>query len=821
MPELSYREAVRDALSRAMREDENVFVMGEDIAEMGGSMGVTHGMLAEFGPERIRNTPISEIAIVGAGIGAAIQGLLPVVGVVPAQQTEPERRGAAPRGHGQRPLGGQPVRGVRGLHPAHVAREPHGLERSRVGRAAWVGGSLGRGREVGAPARARRSRRRTSSVCGSRLARVATSRQISQVTQSRVPPPQAISPVDDNRTHSLTGSVALSLPGDWRQGTTLGRILRDVDAFMTFRVQSGLPYTRLKNSGGGTLSGLTASVSYTAGEPTGWLTATLNTTTAPSTLTLSAATGSLAAGTYTASVAVASPVASNSPQTVSVTFTLSSGPQISLSTSSLAFDAVHGGATPSFQTVGITNSGTGTLSGLNVGTITYGSSGSGWLRAPQLNLTTASELTSLLVQTQSLDLLRPGTYTATVPVQSAVASYSPQNVTVTLNITAGVQCSPDGAPSIAVGETLDGSLSDTDCTLPTGPHADVYLLTLLAETDVQIDLTTTAFTSRLRLRDPATGVILALGYTGFQNARLTRRLSPGTYVIEGSANSASGAGSYQLAVTTTALPIPFDGNWRGTASDGNTVSFIVQLNRVIFFFVDVGRLEDVDEEALRSLVGDDAARDLTALREIERLLEEAGAVQRHQGRLELTPRGVRALGERALLQIYDRALDGGVGSHGTPRGGGEGEPTGTTRRWRFGDPFRLDVSETVRNAVVRGGVTGSGRAGGPAVRLEPDDFALAESERRVRAATVLLLDMSFSMPLRGNWTHAKRMALALQSLVASKFPEDTFYVVGFSDYARRLRPADLLGGQLHRSDLPPGRRPRQGIAVRDGIFGVR
>src|SRR3954466_15037716 len=82
MAELSYREAVRDALSRAMRNDDDVFIMGEDIAEMGGSMGVTAGMLDEFGPERVRNTPISEMAIVGAGIGAAIQGMRPVVEVM-------------------------------------------------------------------------------------------------------------------------------------------------------------------------------------------------------------------------------------------------------------------------------------------------------------------------------------------------------------------------------------------------------------------------------------------------------------------------------------------------------------------------------------------------------------------------------------------------------------------------------------------------------------------------------------------------------------------------------------------------------------------
>src|SRR5919205_529384 len=82
MAELSYREAVRDALSQAMRQDEDIFLMGEDIAEMGGSMGVTQGMLAEFGPERVRNTPISEMALVGTGVGAAMQGMRPVVEIM-------------------------------------------------------------------------------------------------------------------------------------------------------------------------------------------------------------------------------------------------------------------------------------------------------------------------------------------------------------------------------------------------------------------------------------------------------------------------------------------------------------------------------------------------------------------------------------------------------------------------------------------------------------------------------------------------------------------------------------------------------------------
>ena len=199
------------------------------------------------------------------------------------------------------------------------------------------------------------------------------------------------------------------------------------------------------------------------------------------------------------------------------------------------------------------------------------------------------------------------------------------------------------------------------------------------------------------------------------------------------------------------------------------------------------RLEDVDAEALSRLVGDESAADLRALREIEHLLEKSGAVQRRRGKLELTPRGVRRLGERSLERIFARALESQLGDHAAQSLGGEAEPTGSTRPWRFGDPFRIDVGHTIRNAVIRGGRRPEG-----GVQLAPDDFELAESEQRVRAVTVLLLDMSFSMPLRGNWESAKRLALALQALVASRFPQDRFHTIGFSDYARRLEPKDLL-----------------------------
>ncbi len=204
------------------------------------------------------------------------------------------------------------------------------------------------------------------------------------------------------------------------------------------------------------------------------------------------------------------------------------------------------------------------------------------------------------------------------------------------------------------------------------------------------------------------------------------------------------------------------------------------------------RLEDIDDDAVHRLLGEDGARDLRALKEVERALEEAGAASRRHGRLEMTPRGIRRLGERSLARIYEHAVNGGTGSHRASGAGGDGELTGATRRLRFGDPFRLDVTRTIGNAVMRSQAGGARIAASGRVHLHPEDFELAEAERRVRAATVLLLDMSFSMPLRGNWVPAKRVALALQSLIDGKFPEDRFYVVGFSDYARRLQPRDLL-----------------------------
>ncbi|MEV4289172.1 hypothetical protein AB0K40_26995 [Nonomuraea bangladeshensis] len=202
------------------------------------------------------------------------------------------------------------------------------------------------------------------------------------------------------------------------------------------------------------------------------------------------------------------------------------------------------------------------------------------------------------------------------------------------------------------------------------------------------------------------------------------------------------------------------------------------------------RLDDVDEAAVRRALGRSAVDDLEALKRIERELEEQGYLLRRRGKLELTPKAVRRLGETALRRVFSSLDAGRRGDHDQHDAGSAGELTGSSRPWRFGDEQPLDVVRTLVNGVRRGGVTSGG---GAAVRLSVDDFEVAETERRTAAAVCLLVDLSYSMALRGTWAAAKQTALALQALVASKFPQDAVQIIGFSNYARVLQPDELAG----------------------------
>jgi len=224
------------------------------------------------------------------------------------------------------------------------------------------------------------------------------------------------------------------------------------------------------------------------------------------------------------------------------------------------------------------------------------------------------------------------------------------------------------------------------------------------------------------------------------------------------------------------------------------------------------RLDDIDEEAVRRALGRQAVDDREALKQIERELQRQGYLTNNEGKLELTPKAVRRLGDTALRKVFAKLAEGGYGDHDQRDVGQAGELTGSTRPWRFGDEQAIDTAATVRNALLRGGVpglvtdrgedqgTGAGHGGGgasggvrTAVKLSVSDFEIGETERRASAAICLLVDLSYSMALRGTWSAAKQTALALYSLVRTRFPQDSLQVIGFSNYARELREADLAG----------------------------
>jgi uncharacterized protein with von Willebrand factor type A (vWA) domain len=202
-------------------------------------------------------------------------------------------------------------------------------------------------------------------------------------------------------------------------------------------------------------------------------------------------------------------------------------------------------------------------------------------------------------------------------------------------------------------------------------------------------------------------------------------------------------------------------------------------------------LEDIDESAVQRALGRGAVDDVAALRRIERELHEQGYLTRDaHGRLELSPRAVRRLGATALRKVFSDLASRGRGAHDVQDAGAAGDLTGASRGWEFGDEQPLDVVRTVRNAVLR---TGPG-----SVRLQVEDFEVVETERRTTTAVALLVDLSFSMELRGTWGAAKQTALALHSLVTTTFPQDSIEVIGFSDYAQVLRPEQLAGLDAQR-----------------------
>jgi uncharacterized protein with von Willebrand factor type A (vWA) domain len=195
-------------------------------------------------------------------------------------------------------------------------------------------------------------------------------------------------------------------------------------------------------------------------------------------------------------------------------------------------------------------------------------------------------------------------------------------------------------------------------------------------------------------------------------------------------------------------------------------------------------VDNIDAQKMSELVGAEEGQALQQLQELARMLEEEGYLENNGGKMTLTPRGIRKIGQKALQDIFQYLKRDAFGKHATNLRGRGGERTDDSKEYEFGDPFYLDLQATLMNAVERDGP-------GAPVRINPSDFEVYRTELQTQSATVLMLDMSRSMLLRGCYLAAKKVALALNHLIRTQFPRDTIYIVGFSAYARELKAEQL------------------------------
>ena len=220
-----------------------------------------------------------------------------------------------------------------------------------------------------------------------------------------------------------------------------------------------------------------------------------------------------------------------------------------------------------------------------------------------------------------------------------------------------------------------------------------------------------------------------------------------------------------------------------------------------------GNIDDIDPDQLEELMGEEAREILEQLKQLLELLEEAGYLEKKGNSYELTPRGNRRIGEKALAEIYANLKRQNFGKHNVPETGRYGDRADDTKAYEFGDPFHLNLKETISNAILR-----TAPEGGPQVpvNLTPDDFEVYRSETLTQTATVVMLDLSWSMALRGSFQAAKKVAMALNNLIRMQYPRDSLYLVGFSAYARELKADQLpyvrwdetvLGTNMHHALL--------------------
>ncbi|HKA16311.1 MAG TPA: hypothetical protein VKH41_14905 [Myxococcota bacterium] len=227
-----------------------------------------------------------------------------------------------------------------------------------------------------------------------------------------------------------------------------------------------------------------------------------------------------------------------------------------------------------------------------------------------------------------------------------------------------------------------------------------------------------------------------------------------------------------------------------------------------------GNLREISAEQLRDLLGDDAVRSLIWIRDLESTLERAGYLR--GGDPQLTPRAIRRIGAQALAEVYAALRRDRPGGHDSDTRGAALPRPDEVKPFEFGDPLDLDVVRTLIDAVKRNARSAPGRPVPLPLPLAVADFALRERDYTTQTTTVLLLDMSWSMSWAGRFPAAKRVALALDHLVRTRFPRDHFFVVGFSTRARELRPTELPEVSWDMGD--PFTNLQEGLMIAERLF---
>ncbi len=221
-------------------------------------------------------------------------------------------------------------------------------------------------------------------------------------------------------------------------------------------------------------------------------------------------------------------------------------------------------------------------------------------------------------------------------------------------------------------------------------------------------------------------------------------------------------------------------------------------------------LEAIDSDKVKELLGDEEYQSVEQLKELMKMLEEAGYIQKKGNRWELTARGIRKIGQKALQDIFNKMKRDGFGRHVSPFRGTGGERTDESKPYQFGDPFLLDLEKTLMNAIHRRGT-------GTPVGLEKEDFEVYRTEFTTQSSTVLMIDLSMSMIYNGCQPAAKKVAVALESLIRSQFPRDNLHIVGFSYLAREYKSEELV--EMSRLDNETGTNMAHGLMLARQLLG--